>query len=364
MYSMLKKFFCLLLIIIVFSGCTHQVPTGTGLTTSPTRGDSFIPAIKDTPQYKEIVNASGYVNTDNITIGELVGKKVILLDFLTYSCINCIRTFPYLNDWYSKYKDDGLEIIGIHTPEFAFEKKYENVVKAMKKYNIKFPVVLDNDYATWQAYGNRFWPRKYIIDVNGNIVYDHIGEGKYEETEAKIQELLKELKTKMGMAPTIAEDMNDSLAVKMRDERIVVGSPEVYFGSDRNELFTNGTPHRAGEQLLSIPTKIEKNKLYLVGKWNITPEHAESTEANTKIIFRYEAKQVNIVASGESPVRLRILLDGKPVGTRAGSAVKNGVALIKEEELYELVKDTVVGEHTLEVIIENPGLQAFTFTFG
>src|SRR3989344_6905350 len=133
---------------------------------------------------KEISTPDGFINTDAISIANLIGKNVILIDFWTYSCINCQRTLPYLNAWYEKYADQGLEIIGIHTPEFDFEKEYANVEKAIEKFGIKYPVVLDNDYSTWQAYKNQYWPRKYLIDIDGFVVYDHIGEGGYDETEA------------------------------------------------------------------------------------------------------------------------------------------------------------------------------------
>jgi thiol-disulfide isomerase/thioredoxin len=147
-------------------------------------------------KYIEFVNPSGFVNTndESITLEQYVGKKVILLNVITYSCSNCQATFPYVNSWYEKYKEEGLIVIGLHTPEFAFEKKKTNVVDAMRQYGITYPVVMDNDYATWTAYGNRYWPRKYLIDIHGNIVYDHIGEGAYVETEIKIRELLAERK--------------------------------------------------------------------------------------------------------------------------------------------------------------------------
>jgi cytochrome c biogenesis protein CcdA/peroxiredoxin len=151
--------------------------------------------------YVEFVNPSGFVNTDGkeIKMSDFVGKQIILVEVMTYSCINCQRTFPYMNSWYKKYKDDGLTVIGLHTPEFAFEKKIENVEKAMEEFGIAFPVVLDNNYETWNAYGNRFWPRRYLIDLDGNIAFDHIGEGKYKETEEKIVELLEERKVKRGV---------------------------------------------------------------------------------------------------------------------------------------------------------------------
>jgi thiol-disulfide isomerase/thioredoxin len=145
-------------------------------------------------KYVEIVNPSGFVNSNNkpISIGEHVGKQVILLNVMTYSCSNCQATFPYVNTWYEMYKDEGLIVIGLHTPEFAFEKDKQNVTDAMKKFGITYPVVMDNEYSTWNALDNRFWPRKYLIDIHGDVVFDHIGEGAYEETEKKIKELLLE----------------------------------------------------------------------------------------------------------------------------------------------------------------------------
>ncbi|MBI4121430.1 MAG: redoxin domain-containing protein, partial [Candidatus Ryanbacteria bacterium] len=148
---------------------------------------------------KEISSPDAFINTSGISIGELVGKKVILIDFWTYSCINCQRTQPYLNAWYKKYRDQGLEIIGIHTPEFEFEKKLENVQEAVRQAGIQYPVALDNDYSTWTAYKNRFWPRKYLIDIDGYIIYDHAGEGAYDETERKIQEALLERAMRLEM---------------------------------------------------------------------------------------------------------------------------------------------------------------------
>jgi thiol-disulfide isomerase/thioredoxin len=144
----------------------------------------------------DISTPDGFINTDGkpITLAELRGKKVVLVSFWTFSCINCKRTLPYLNEWYSKYKDQGLEIVSIHTPEFAFEKVLKNVEDAVKVQGIQYPVVLDNDFSTWQAYGNQYWPRKYLLNKDGYIIYDHIGEGAYEETENRIKQALEELR--------------------------------------------------------------------------------------------------------------------------------------------------------------------------
>jgi thiol-disulfide isomerase/thioredoxin len=184
--------------VFVISKDTQK--TSAGVTTSDVSlEDVQTKATKGTP-FVEIVNPSGFVNTNDqpFQIADYVGKQVILLNVMTYSCINCQRTFPYVNSWYEEYKDDGLVVIGIHTPEFAFEKDKTNVEAEFEKFGITYPTVLDNNYATWRALGNRFWPRKYLIDIHGNIVYDHIGEGAYQETEDQIKKLLRERKAVLG----------------------------------------------------------------------------------------------------------------------------------------------------------------------
>ena len=317
---------------------------------------------------KEIVNPSGYINTDKITVAELVGRKVILIDFWTYSCINCQRTIPYLNKWYEKYKDKGLVIIGVHTPEFGFEQKYENVQGAVNKFGVKYPVVMDNDYSTWTAYGNRYWPRKYLIDIDGFIVYDHIGEGAYEETEQKIQELLDERMAVLKIKENVTRELSKPTGAVDVDFA-KVKSPEVYFGAGRNSNLGNGKSNTAGVQNLSEPAEIKTNILYLAGEWDFQDEFAESKSSQAKIIFRYNAKSVYIVASAKDSAIIRIFRDGKPPGDEAGGDVmkKNGLNIvnISEPHLYKIIEDPAgYGEHTLEIIIENPGLHAFTFTFG
>ncbi len=313
------------------------------------------------PRYQEIVNPSGFVNTQPFKIADIVGKKVVLIDFMTYSCINCIRTFPYLNAWYNKYKDMGLEIVAIHTPEFAFEKNIDNVKEAMKRYGIKFPVVLDNDYATWNAYKNNYWPRKYLIDLNGNIVYDHIGEGGYEETEAKIQELLKISKK---------ENMTTVNGVEPINEPSPRLSPETYFGYSRNELLGNGNKGNSGEQNLIIPGNTSINTLYLGGKWNFADQYTENLSAGAKISYRYVGRNVYFVASAKKPVRVKVFVGGEPLTKEmAGEDIifENGQSYvnISDERLYGLVKSTKgISVNQLELLIESKGLQAYTFTFG
>ncbi len=315
---------------------------------------------------KEITTPDGFINTEGVpvTIQNLIGKKVVLIDFWTYSCINCQRTTPYLNDWYSKYKDQGLEIVGIHTPEFDFEKNYENVVDAVNRFGIKYPVVLDNDFSTWGAYHNQYWPRKYLIDIDGYIVYDHIGEGGYEATEAKIQELLKERKKILGERGEVTG------VIKKEDPNPVPRalSPEIYFGATRNEYLANGKRGSLGTQVLNDPGTYELNSLYLAGSWNIQNEYAENSVGSAKIFFTYKANNVFFVASTENSdgIRIKVLVDGKPLDSsmRGEDVSADGTVTIKADGLYRLIKNSGSGEHKLELQIEKAGLKAFTFTFG
>lgn len=302
----------------------------------------------------ELSTIDGYINTDGkpITLDSLKGK-VVLLDIWTYSCINCQRTIPYLNDWYEKYHDQGLEIVGLHTPEFGFEKVQSNVEKAVEKFDIKYPVVLDNDYSTWRALGNQYWPRKYLVDIDGYIVYDHIGEGSYEETEKAIQKALEERALRMGTENTVSEAANTTPSDVILVDSRKVRSPETYFGASRNQYLANGRFGVVGEQTLSIPARVVPNNLYLGGVWDIEDEYAENKGSAT-IVFGYEAKNVYMTAGSVNGVDVEIYEDDKLVKT----------ITIKDETLYQLIQDTDYGKHTLKIVIPNAGLRAFTFTFG
>ena len=301
------------------------------------------------PKAPEIVRPSGFINTNGepITISQFKGKKVVLLDIWTYSCINCQRTLPYIEEWYEKYKDMGFVVIGLHTPEFAFEKIKKNVEEATKKYELTYPIVMDNDYATWTAYGNQYWPRKYLISSDGEIVYDHIGEGNYEETEKAIQQALSELN---------GEQVNADITIPKNALSVDQGkvkSPEVYFGSARNEYLANGTQGSVGDQTLSLPTTFYANSLYLAGTWSFQSEYVTSRTSG-KIIFKYNAKNVYMVASSEQGMTVTILKDGKFEKS----------LYIQGNQLYTLITGADYGEHTLEIDIPSSGFGAFTFTFG
>jgi len=316
------------------------------------------------PNAKEITDPSGFINVDNITIGGLVGKEVILVDFWTYSCINCVRTIPYLNLWYAKYHPLGLEIIGVHTPEFQFEHDIDNVRQAVRKYGIRYPVVLDNDYATWSSYGNLYWPEDYLIDIDGFIVARHIGEGDYDTTETQIQGLLRERARALGLQVAIPNTTGvppNAVPVNFSE----VGSPETYFGAAKNVDLANGNGSVTGLQTMSpLPGIRHLNDLYLTGTWNVTDQYAETT-GRASVVYIYEARNVYLVASASNTTAVSVLLDGMPVpAADAGSDVTGGMVTVRDERLYTLIQGTDYREHTLELDIRGPGLRAYTFTFG
>lgn len=301
---------------------------------------------------KELVNPDGYINVENITIGELIGAKVIMIDFWTYSCINCQRTLPYLTTWYDKYEKDGLVIIGVHTPEFAFEEKYENVLGAVEKWNITYPVVQDNDRETWSAYQNRYWPRKYIIDIDGFIVYDHIGEGAYDETEKKIQELLEERNVVLGVNREVNNDIvyfdpqkGDSTGV----------TPEIYFGYKFNrDHFGNTESWRPLVYVnYSIPENTQKDFFYVNGTWVNYQDDMEVVSDEAYVQLEFHARDVNVVAGSEEPALLEVFIDGERVDEID----------VSTSDLYSLYKGDRTSTRTLLLRAEK-GIKFNTFTFG
>ncbi len=308
---------------------------------------------KEYPRAKELSDPQGFINTSPFKLADIVGKKVVLVDFWTYSCINCVRTIPYLNAWYQKYKDLGLEIVGVHTPEFDFEKDYNNVSKAVQQLGIKYPVVLDSNQGTWNAYQNLYWPHEYLIDIDGFIVHDKIGEGSYGETEKNIQKALQERNLTLGITTPIPNSIVNPLDVITMDQS-KVESPETYFGSTRNEYLGNGQKSVSGLQTLSIPNDIQSDTLYLDGTWSFQDQYAENTSSTAKITYKYSAKNVYFVASSKNGVPIKIFQDGKLINT----------ITIKDNKLYPLIQGTDYGAHTLQIEVDGAGLQAFTFTFG
>ncbi|MBI3573993.1 redoxin family protein [Candidatus Kaiserbacteria bacterium] len=336
-------------------------------TTTPVATDRAVILKQKAAHYSsaiELIPGGKFINTEPFKLKDVIGKKVILVDFWTYTCINCLRTLPYVEAWNAKYKDQGLVIIGVHSPEFGFEKDYNNVVDAVKRLGVTYPVMQDNDHATWDAYQNQYWPAEYLIDIDGYITDTHFGEGNYDQTEQKIQAALKERDQVLGLPDTVPTGVvNPSNVATVSDAE--VQSPETYFGAARNESLGNGTKDTVGTQELRAPSTIQENTLYLDGSWNFRNEYAENTAAGAKIIYKYNSKNVYFVGTASNSVKITILLDGKPISAERGADVAaDGTAVIQENRLYKLVEGSDYGDHTLEIIINSPGLQAYTFTFG
>jgi len=314
---------------------------------------------------KEISTPDGFINVEDINITDLIGEKIILVDFWTYSCINCQRTLPYLANWHEKYADEGLVILGIHTPEFEFEKEYENVKRAVEKWDVKYPVILDNDFSTWRSYNNRYWPRKYLIDIDGFIVYDHIGEGGYTETENKIVELLNEKNEILGMKEVVQKNEGpDNVDVV---DFTQVRTPEIYLGSSRIEYLANVL----GPECAGTPCEYESdgnvslNTFELLGIWNIQGEEAKLESDNGSIFIRFNASKVNLVAQSLDGATAEIYLDGERAEGKAGYSIEDGIVEFKESDLYNLVDlKGEYSEHLLEIRFLESGVEAFAFTFG
>jgi thiol-disulfide isomerase/thioredoxin len=309
-----------------------------------------------------LVGIEGYVNTTPDQLKAAMKDKVVLYDFWTYSCINCIRTFPYLKAWNEKYSDKGLLIIGIHSPEFEFEKDINNVKMAVAKYGLTYPTVLDNDHKTWDAFGNRYWPAEYLTDSLGHIRHTHFGEGSYDETEKVIQQLLDERNQHLGLNVTSDQPLVD---IKQH-EFTYQETPELYFGynfeSGRN--FLGNSEGFQAEQTVSysLPSDLQQDHFYLEGQWQNLSDSMKLVSQSGKIVLPYYAKDVHIVAANKAD--LNILLDGKPITPNdSGADVQNGIVHVSENRLYTLVSSNTVGPHTLTIMAQS-SFQIYTFTFG
>lgn len=320
---------------------------------------------------KDFSKISEYINTKPISLDDL-RDKVVLVDFWTYSCINCIRTIPYLNEWYDKYSDKGLVIVGIHTPEFEFEKNSENVKSAVQKFGIKYPVLQDNDKDTWNVYDNRYWPRKYLVDDEGYIRYDHIGEGAYNETEKVIQVLLTERAAHLGLKNinfnTSQNVDTDSRLESQQDVNFSkIKSPELYFGYEfARAPLGNIEGFKPNQSLFyNLPEKyeIKHNVIYLEGKWKNNPDHMELQSNNGSILLKYNSKSVNIVAGAKG--NFTVIQDGKLItNDLSKDSDIDGKFVVDEQRLYNLVTNKNYGEHTIEIDVKGKGFQIYTFTFG
>jgi methionine-S-sulfoxide reductase len=310
--------------------------------------------------------ATGWLNSAPLTREGLRGK-VVVVDFWAYSCINCLRTMPYVNAWYRHYKDSGLVVLGVHSPEFAFEKDIANVRAAVKKFDIRYPVALDNDMAIWKAFNNKFWPAHYFVDAKGQIRSHHFGEGKYARSEREIRRLLTE-----AGAKNLPEPLDDAAGVGVAApaDTASVGSHETYVGYARAENFVSpGAFTRDAKKNYAIPKSLALNQWALGGSWQVAREHARLDGAPGRIAFRFKARDLHLVlgpAATGKPVRFRVTLDGAPPKNDAGMDVDaNGNGVVREHRLYQLIREKgPVTEQEFVIEFLDPGVDAYSFTFG
>ena len=310
--------------------------------------------------------AVAWLNSDPLTAEALRGK-VVMIDFWTYSCINCLRTLPYLRAWQDRYKDHGFTIVGVHTPEFAFEKQESNVSRAVRDLGVRYPVAIDNDYAIWRAFNNEYWPAHYFVDSMGRIRGHHFGEGGYEESEALIRELLTEAGNENLPAPTATLS---GKGVEAAPDESSVASPETYVGYDRAENFASSaaiTQDRAADY--GTPSGLKLNQWALGGNWTVGAESATANSAGGKISFRFHARDLHLVLAPREdgkPVRFRVTIDGrKPADDRGTDVDAQGNGSVEEQRLYQLIRQSgAVQDRTFTIEFLDPGVQAYAFTFG
>lgn len=343
-----------------------RAPTTATMTGAMTgaSGGSVAPGIEG--ELPPLDGAVAWLNSPPLTPQKLRGK-VVLVDFWTYSCINCLRALPYVKAWYARYHDQGLVVIGVHAPEFAFEKDPGNVTRAVHDLGIDYPVALDNDYAIWQAFENEYWPAHYFIDAEGRIRGHHFGEGDYAGSEKLIRTLLTEAGARH--LPAAADAIRGS-GVEAPPDEADIASPETYLGYQRAENFASagGAVHDARHQYRA-PQSLQLNQWALSGDWRVEGERAVATGAPSSIEFRFRARDLHLVLGPDAaghPVRFRVTLDGHAPGIAHGADLQpDGSGSVGAQRLYQLLRQNgPVAEHTFAIEFLDPGVQAYSFTFG
>jgi cytochrome c biogenesis protein CcdA/thiol-disulfide isomerase/thioredoxin len=314
----------------------------------------------------DLSGATAWINSPPLTPASLHGK-VVLIDFWTYSCINCLRTLPYIKSWYDKYKDSGLVVIGVHTPEFPFEKDEANVRKAVRDLGISYPVAMDNDYRIWQSFDNQYWPAHYFIDATGRVRYHHFGEGGYDESEQWIRSLLEEAnhRTLPNTATKIA-----AVGMEAPPDSDDVQSPETYIGYERAQNFASpGGLNQRTLQLYRAPARLDLNQWALIGTWKDEGQNATLLSPAGSIVYRFHARDLHLVlgpTKDGKPVRFRVTLDGNAPGANHGMDIDaEGFGTVTENRLYQLIRQQDgVKDRTFRIDFLVPGVQTYSFTFG
>ena len=321
--------------------------------------------LPDEGAFATLTGATTWLNSPPLTPSGLRGK-VVLVDFWTFTCVNWLRTLPYVRAWAAKYKDKGLVVIGVHTPEFSVEHDIANVRRAAQSMRVDYPVAVDNDYGVWRAFNNNYWPAVYVADAKGRIRFHHYGEEGYEETERVIQQLLRE-----AGAADVASDL---VAVAPQGTEVAadwsnVKSGESYVGSDKRENFaspggTAGKPHA-----YTVPARLSLNQWGLAGEWTVGGEIATAEKPKSRIVYRFHARDVNLVmgpGKAGAPVKFRVLVDGHaPDAAHGTDTDAQGAGTVTDTRLYQLIRQPKpIVDRTFEIEFLDPGVETFCFTFG
>jgi thiol-disulfide isomerase/thioredoxin len=313
-----------------------------------------------------LAGATGWLNSPPLTAAGLRGK-VVLVDFWTYTCINWLRTLPYLRAWAQTYQDHGLVVIGVHTPEFDVEHDLDNVRRAVRDLGVDYPVAVDSDYAIWTAFDNHYWPALYVVDAQGQVRHHRFGEGGYQQVEM----ILRQLLTEAG-AGGIDQDLVsvDAGGVEAPADWDSLWSPENYLGYERTENFASPDGAVLGtRQVYAVPARLRLNHWAVAGDWTVNRQAIVLNQAEGRIAYRFHARDLHLVMAPTapgSPIRFRVLLDGQPPGAAHGVDVDDqGNGTLTEPRLYQLVRQPgPIGERTFEVSFLDPGVAAYAFTFG
>ena len=317
-------------------------------------------------EFPSLGSATGWLNSQPLTAAGLRGK-VVLIDFWTYSCINWLRSLPYVRAWADKYKDQGLVVIGVHAPEFGFEKDVDNVRRAAKDMRIDYPVAIDNDHAIWRAFNNEYWPALYFVDAQGHIRHHQFGEGDYEQSERIIQQLLAEA----GIGGIDHELVSvDARGAEAAADWGSLKSPENYVGHERTENFASpGGAALDKRRVYAAPAQLRLNQWALSGDWTVGKQAIVLNQANGRIAYRFHARDLHLVmgpAAPGTPARFRVLIDGQPPGAAHGIDVDDqGNGTVTGPRLYQLIRQPKrIADRQFEIEFLDPGVEAFAFTFG
>jgi thiol-disulfide isomerase/thioredoxin len=311
-------------------------------------------------------SATEWLNSQPLTAAGLRGK-VVLISFWTYTCINWLRSLPYLRAWAEKYKDQGLVVVGVHTPEFAFERDVDNVRRAAKDMRVDYPVAIDNHYSIWRAFNNSYWPALYFVDAQGHIRHHQFGEGEYEESEMVLQQLLEEAGNGGIGHDLVSVDARGAEAAADWDS---LRSPENYLGYERTENFASpGGAVLDEPRVYAAPTRLRLNHWALSGDWTIEQQATVLNEANGRIAYRFHARDLHLVlgpAARGTSVRFSVLIDGQPPGAAHGIDVdEQGNGTVSEQRLYQLIRQPKpIADRQFEIEFLDSGVEAFAFTFG